>query len=85
MNLSPTDDPGQWTIGAMTSLTMPPLHLGSMHAHETALLALLAFGPFVVLVVVVLLIRRRDLAEESEQEREEGPAASAAESSKQGR
>ena len=37
-----------------------PLHLGSLHTYETVLLALLAFGPFVVLVVVVFVIRRRD-------------------------
>jgi hypothetical protein len=43
---------------------IPPtahLHLGDLHAFETVLLALLAFGPFVVLVVVVFAIRRRDL------------------------
>ncbi|MGH3330287.1 MAG: hypothetical protein ACRDPJ_03180 [Nocardioidaceae bacterium] len=63
----------------MTSLTtMAPLHLGSMHAYETALVALLAFGPFVVLVFVVLLIQRRDQAEEPEPEQHEDPAASAA-------
>lgn len=40
------------------------LHLGSLHPYETALLLLLAFGPFVVLAVVVVTIRRRDVAEE---------------------
>lgn len=40
-----------------------PLHLGDLHAYETALLALLAFGPFVVLGFVVVMIRRRDAAE----------------------
>jgi hypothetical protein len=39
-------------------------HLGSLHGYETVLLALLAFGPFVVLAVVVLVLRRRDLADD---------------------
>ncbi len=46
---------------------MPPLipmHLGALHAYEVALLALLAFGPFVVLAIVVFVIRRRDIAED---------------------
>jgi hypothetical protein len=42
-----------------------PLHLGSLHAYEQALVALLAFGPFVVLAFVVRHVRRRDLAEEA--------------------
>jgi len=45
--------------GAMSS-ALVPLHLGDLHAYETALLALLAFGPFVVLAVVVVVMRRRD-------------------------
>jgi hypothetical protein len=36
------------------------LHLGRLHAYEQALLALIAFGPFVVLAVVVFVIRRRE-------------------------
>jgi hypothetical protein len=36
------------------------LHLGSLHAYEQALVALVAFGPFVVLFVVVHVVRRRD-------------------------
>lgn len=49
-------------------LTPPflPLHLGALHAYETVLLAILAFGPFVVLAVVVLILRRRDIASEAE-------------------
>ncbi len=35
-------------------------HLGDLHPIETVLVALLAFGPFVVLGVVVYLQRRRD-------------------------
>jgi hypothetical protein len=43
------------------SSALVPMHLGSLHAYETALLALLAFGPFVVLAVVVVVTRRRDV------------------------
>ena len=35
-------------------------HIGGLHPVETALVALLAFGPFVALGVVVFLQRRRD-------------------------
>lgn len=45
-----------------------PLHLGSLHTYETVLLALLAFGPFVVLAVVVFVIRRRDLEDADDRE-----------------
>jgi hypothetical protein len=48
--------------GAMSSVLVP-MHLGTLHAYETALLALLAFGPFVVLGFVVVVLRRRDAAE----------------------
>ena len=44
--------------GAMSPLV--PIHLGDLHGYETALLALLAFGPFVVLAVVVVVLRRQD-------------------------
>lgn len=47
-------------MGGMSTLTLAPMHFGSLHAYETALLALLAFGPFVVLAVVVTVMRRRD-------------------------
>jgi len=40
------------------------VHLGSLHAYETALLVLLAFGPFVVLALVVLVLRRRDVEDD---------------------
>lgn len=36
------------------------LHLGSLHAYEKALVALVAFGPFLVLFAVVYVVRRRD-------------------------
>ena len=36
------------------------LHLGPLHAHEKLLLAIVAFGPFVVLFAVVFYVRRRD-------------------------
>ncbi|HET6627770.1 MAG TPA: hypothetical protein VFG63_15370 [Nocardioidaceae bacterium] len=48
----------------MTGLPFVPLHLGALHAYETVLLLVLAFGPFVVLVIVVLVLRRRDIAAE---------------------
>ena len=36
------------------------LHLGELHAYEQLLVALIAFGPFVVLGIVVYVVRRRD-------------------------
>ena len=44
-----------------------PAHLGPLHAYETVLVLLLAFGPFLVLAVVVFILRRRDI---SDQERD---------------
>jgi len=44
----------------MSSHLLIPMHLGSLHPYETALLALIAFGPFVVLAIVVVVGRRRD-------------------------
>ena len=41
------------------------LHLGSLHAYEKVLVALVAFGPFLVLFVLVYVVRRRDLGENS--------------------
>ena len=40
-----------------------PLHLGALHPYEQLLVALVAFGPFVVLIAVVYVVRRRDIAE----------------------
>jgi len=37
-----------------------PLHLGALHPFEQLIVALVAFGPFVVLFVVVYVVRRRD-------------------------
>jgi hypothetical protein len=48
----------------MTHLTPVPWHLGSLHPVEQVLVALIAFGPFVVLGVVVYVVRRRDVAAE---------------------
>jgi hypothetical protein len=48
----------------MLELALAPMHLGALHAYEKLLVALIAFGPFVVLVVVVYVIRRRDIAAE---------------------
>ena len=43
---------------------MIPQHLGQLHAWEQVLVALLAFGPFILLGIVVVVVRRRDIAEE---------------------
>ena len=48
-----------------------PMHLGELHAYETALVALLAFGPFVVLLAVVMVVRRRDAASDGKGAQEE--------------
>jgi hypothetical protein len=41
-----------------------PLHLGQLHAYEQWLVALIAFGPFVVLGIVVYVVRRREPADD---------------------
>ena len=41
------------------------LHLGSLHAYEKVLVALVAFGPFLVLFALVYVVRRLDLREDS--------------------
>lgn len=46
------------------SLSPLPLHMGTLHTYEAVLLAILAFGPFVILTVIVVVIRRRDAAAE---------------------
>jgi hypothetical protein len=48
----------------MTHLTSAAWHLGPLHPFAQALVALVAFGPFVVLGVVVYVVRRRDVAAE---------------------
>lgn len=45
-------------------------HLGPAHGFERFLVAVVAFGPFVVLAVVAVLVRRRD-AREREEDRSE--------------
>ena len=37
-----------------------PWHFGQLHAYESALALLLAFGPFLILAVVIVLRRRED-------------------------
>jgi hypothetical protein len=54
---------------AMTSLLLVPMHLGALHPYEKLVVALIAFGPFVVLFVVVHVVRRRDIAEEEARRR----------------
>jgi hypothetical protein len=46
----------------MTMAPFVPMHFGALHAYETVLLAVLAFGPFIVFAVVVIVLRRRDMA-----------------------
>jgi hypothetical protein len=51
-------------------LALAPLHMGALHSYEKLLVALIAFGPFVVLIAVVYAVRRRDLAEEEREDAE---------------
>ncbi len=46
----------------MDAMTIPPLHLGSLHPFEQLLTLVLAFGPFVVLGIVIWVRRRHDAA-----------------------
>lgn len=39
---------------------VPPLHLGSLHPFEQAMVYVLAFGPFLVLGAVIVVRRRHD-------------------------
>ncbi len=41
-----------------------PLHLGELHAYEQWLVAVIAFGPFVVLGIVVYVVRAREPADD---------------------
>jgi hypothetical protein len=50
------------------------LHMGALHRYELALLALVAFGPFLVLFVVVHVVRRRDAADERRNDTGNGEA-----------
>ena len=52
-------------MDSLGSAVVVPMHLGGLHPNETALLGLLAFGPFVLLAVVVAVLRRRDAREET--------------------
>jgi len=52
---------------AMTT-ALVPLHMGSLHPFEQAMVLLLAFGPFVVLAIVVYVVRGRDVADEEQHE-----------------
>jgi hypothetical protein len=40
------------------------LHLGELHAYEQWLVAVIAFGPFVVLGIVVYVVRGREPADD---------------------
>ena len=39
-------------------------HLGHLQPWQQVLVALLAFGPFILLGIVVVVVRRQDIAEE---------------------
>ena len=52
---------------ATAAAALVPMHLGGLHAYEKALVALIAFGPFVVLFGVVYVVRKRDVAAEEEE------------------
>lgn len=45
-----------------------PVHMGTLHTYEAVLLAILAFGPFVILTIMVVVIRRRDAVAEAADE-----------------
>jgi hypothetical protein len=65
----------------MIHLTPPldlALHMGALHPYEQALVALVAFGPFLVLFVVVYVVRRRDVAELEDGQSGEVPERGAA-------
>jgi hypothetical protein len=51
--------------------TALPLHMGALHPFEQLLVALVAFGPFVVLFVVVYVVRKRDVAAEESERRDD--------------
>ena len=69
--LNPARTPGHSAPGAQWDVMNPalPLHMGALHPYEQLLVALVAFGPFVVLIAVVYVVRRRDIAEEEGAER----------------
>jgi hypothetical protein len=39
---------------------LEPWHFGQLHAYESVIALLLAFGPFFILAVVIVLRRRED-------------------------
>ena len=55
---------------AALALLSTAWHLGPAHAFERFLVAVVAFGPFLVLAVVAVVVRRRD-AREQEAKRSE--------------
>jgi hypothetical protein len=50
-----------------------PLHLGSLHAIEVVLVAVLAVGPFLALAGAIVIARRRDRTELHSPESPESP------------
>jgi protein-L-isoaspartate O-methyltransferase len=53
------------TVLAALAAARAVLHLGALHGYEKALVALIAFGPFLVLFLVVHVVRRRDRLHEA--------------------
>lgn len=57
-------------VAAVLTLVTAAWHLGPAHGFERFLVAVVAFGPFVVLAVVAVVLRRRD-AQKQEDSRSE--------------
>ncbi len=57
----------------MSEMSLTAMHLGDVHTFEQVLVAVIAFGPFVVLGAVVHVVRKRALAAEAEGEVTEEP------------
>jgi hypothetical protein len=53
-------------VPAALALLSTAWHLGPVHGFERFLVAVVAFGPFVVLAVVAVVLRRRDAREREE-------------------
>lgn len=51
-------------LAAVLTLVTTFWHLGPAHGFERFLVAVVAFGPFVVLAVVAVVVRRRDAREQ---------------------
>jgi hypothetical protein len=63
-------DLGPDLLPAVLALLSTVWHLGPAHGFERLLVAVVAFGPFVVLAVVAVVVRRRDSREHEEEHTE---------------